>query len=217
MLNVERTDLDFTITPNGHICIFDANPGGSGYSNQLASMDLLKLVIERSREIVDAAVQTGNKDALIDKFTLHYVNNIDIQAAKNWIEEERSARKVLPDPIKEAFGENVTETSLAQMQRTFASSQNNMVLFADDDYDRWEYEETDHCWKGQFLNHFAQCGQQTTFCVAENLNGRMNEPVRDMVRSINGWVKESLHVKNPFVNHGLYPLAYINDSLYLFL
>ena len=37
-LNVERTDLDFTITPNGHICIFDANPGGAGYSNQLAAM-----------------------------------------------------------------------------------------------------------------------------------------------------------------------------------
>lgn len=213
-LNVERTDLDFTITPNGHICIFDANPGGSGYSNQLASMDLLKSVIERSREIVDAAMQTGNKDALIDKFTLHYVNNIDIQAAKNWIEEERSARKVLPDPIKEAFGENVTETSLAQMQRAFASSQNEKTLFVDDDYNRWEYEETDHCWKGQFLNHFAQYGQQTTFCVAENLNGRMNEPVRDMVRSINGWVKESLHVKNPFIKHGLYPLAYINGSLY---
>lgn len=41
-LNVERTDLDFTITPNGHICIFDANPGSSSYSNQLAAMDLMK-------------------------------------------------------------------------------------------------------------------------------------------------------------------------------
>ena len=30
ILNVERTDLDFTITPNGHICIFDTNPGSNG-------------------------------------------------------------------------------------------------------------------------------------------------------------------------------------------
>ena len=105
-LNVERTDLDFTITPNGHICIFDANPGGSGYSNQLAAMDMLKSVIERSRLIIKAAEQSGNKEALIDKYTLHYVNNIDIKAAKAWIEEERNARKVLPDSVKTVFGDS---------------------------------------------------------------------------------------------------------------
>lgn len=98
-LNVERTDLDFTITPNGHICIFDANPGGSGYSNQLAAMDLMKSVIERAYTIIEAAIHSGNKEALIDKFTLHYLNHIDIDAAKAWIEEERSARKVLPNAV----------------------------------------------------------------------------------------------------------------------
>ena len=213
-LNVERTDLDFTITPNGHICIFDANPGGSGYSNQLAAMDLLKSVIERSRLIIEAAERSGNKEALIDKFTLHYVNHIDIQAAKAWIEEERNARKVLPDPVKNVFGDTVTETSLAKMQRAFITSQNESILFVDDDYDHWEYEGTDHCWRGQFLNYFAPHGQLTSFCVAECSDNRMTEPVRDMVRSIKGWANEVLHIKNPFANSGLYPLAYIDGRLY---
>ncbi|KWW29935.1 MAG: Distinct helicase family with a unique C-terminal domain including a metal-binding cysteine cluster [bacterium P3] len=213
-LNVERTDLDFTITPNGHICIFDANPGGSGYSNQLAAMDLLKSVIERSRLIIEAAEQSGNKEALIDKFTLHYVNRIDIQAAKAWIEEERAARKVLPDPVKNVFGDTVTETSLAKMQRAFITSQNEAVLFVDDDYDHWEYEGTDHCWRGQFLNHFAPHGQQTSFCVAECSDNRMTEPIRDMIRSIKGWANEVLHIKNPFAGNGLFPLAYIDGRLY---
>ena len=92
-LNVERTDLDFTITPNGHICIFDANPGGSGYSNQLAAMDLMKSAIERAYTIIEAAIRSGNKEALIDKFTLHYINHIDIDAAKAWIEEETLCKK----------------------------------------------------------------------------------------------------------------------------
>ena len=213
-LNVERTDLDFTITPNGHICIFDANPGGSGYSNQLAAMDLLKSVIERSRLIIEAAEQSGNKEALIDKFTLHYVNRIDIQAAKAWIEEERAARKVLPDPVKNVFGDTVTETSLAKMQRAFITSQNVAVLFVDDDYAHWEYEGTDHCWRGQFLNHFAPHGQQTSFCVAECSDNRMTEPIRDMIRSIKGWANEVLHIKNPFAGNGLFPLAYIDGRLY---
>ena len=213
-LNVERTDLDFTITPNGHICIFDANPGGSGYSNQLAAMDMLKSVIERSRSILEAAEKSGNKEALIDKFTLHYVNRIDIQAAKAWIEEERAARKVLPDPVKEVFGDTVTETSLAKMQRTFVTSQNETILFVDDDYDNWEYEGTDHCWRGQFLNHFAPHGQLTSFCVAECSGNRMTEPIRDMVRSIKGWANEVLHIKNPYVDKGIYPLAYVDGRLY---
>ena len=213
-LNVERTDLDFTITPNGHLCIFDANPGGSGYSNQLAAMDLLKAVIERSAEIIDAAEKTGNKEALIDKFTLHYVNHIDIQAAKAWIKEERDARKVLPQPIKTVFGESATETSLAKMQRAFINSQNEAFLFVDDDYARWEYEGTDHCWRGQFLNRFASHGQQISFCVAENTDKPMSEPVRDMIRSVKGWANEALHIKNPFAGNSLYPLAYIDGRLY---
>lgn len=213
-LNVERTDLDFTITPNGHLCIFDANPGGSGYSNQLAAMDLLKAVIERSAGIIEAAEKSGNKEALIDKFTLHYVNHIDIQAAKAWIKEERDARKVLPEPIKAVFGESATETSLAKMQRAFIMSQNEVTLFVDDDFQHWEYEGTDHCWKGQFFSRFAQHAQQTSFCVAENSDQKMTEPIRDMVRSIKGWVNEVLHIQNPFTGNGLYPLAYIDGRLY---
>lgn len=213
-LNVERTDIDFTITPNGHLCIFDANPGGSGYSNQLAAMDLLKAVIERSASVIEAAEQTGNKDALIDKFTLHYVNHIDIQAAKAWIKEERDARKVLPTPIQHVFGESATETSLAKMFRALVSSQNEVFIFVDDDYNHWEYEGTDHCWKGQFFSRIAQNATQTSFCVARNDNQGMKTPVLNMVRSIKGWANEVLHIRNPFANNGLYPLAYIDGRLY---
>ncbi len=193
-LNVERTDLDFTITPNGHICIFDANPGGSGYSNQLAAMDLMKAVIERASGIVEAAQQSGNKEALIDKFTLHYINYIDIKAASEWIDEERSARKVLPESVVKVFGQGVTETSLAKMERAFQLSQNEKFIFVDDDYRNWEYEGTDHCWKGQFFNYFALHGQETAFCVARNTDIAMPTPIINMVRSVKGWANEMLQI-----------------------
>ena len=213
-LNVERTDLDFTITPNGHICIFDANPGGSGYSNQLAAMDMLKSIIEKSYAILEAAEQTGNKEALIDRFTLHYLDSIDIQAAKAWIEEERAARKVLPDNVKKVFGEAATETSLAKMLRKVANTENEIVVFVDDDYNHWEYEGTDHCWKGQFLNYFLAKGQQAAFCVAECSNVPIPEPAIEMVRSVKGWANEVLHIRNPYAVDSLYPLAYIDGVLY---
>jgi hypothetical protein len=77
---------------------------------------------------------------------------LDIQAAKNWVKEESSARKVLPENVEKVFGKNVTETSLAQMQKAFILSQDQKYLFVDDDYNHWEYSGSDHCWKGQFFN-----------------------------------------------------------------
>ena len=214
ILNVERTDLDFTITPNGHICIFDTNPGGSGYSNQLAAMDLMKAVIEQAHTILEAADKTGNKEALIDRFTLHYMSRINIKAAKAWIEEERGARKVLPDNVKDVFGEAATETSLAKMIREVSHANDEVFIFVDDDFKHWEYEGTDHCWKGQFLNSFIAHGQQTTFCVAECSNDLMPEPAVDMLRLVKGWAKDVVHVKNPYAADSLYPLAYIDGVLY---
>lgn len=213
-INVERTDLDFTITPNGHICIFDTNPGGSGYANQLVAMDMLKSIIERSYGIIEDAERSGNKEAIIDRFTLHYVNSIDIPAAKAWIEEERSARKVTPDNIKAVFGDNVTETSLDQMEKRFKLSQSDKVLFVDDDYDRWEYDDSDNCWKEQFFNVFAPSSSQTTFCVAECASRRMSEPALNTIRAIKGWAADVVHLRNPYAEKGLYPLAYFDGRLY---
>jgi hypothetical protein len=42
----------------------------------------------------------------------------------------------------------------------------------------------------------------------------MTEPIRDIVRSIKGWANEVLHIKNPYIDKGLYPLAYIDGRLY---
>lgn len=213
-INIERTDLDFAITSNGHICVFDTNPGGSGYSNQLSAIDMIKAVIERSYSILEAAEKTGSKDAIIDKFTLHYLNYIDVKAAKSWIEEEKKARKVLPDNIKDVFGENVTETSLSKMLREFAKSQNERMIFVDDDYDSWEYENTNHSWKEQILNSFMPYGQMTSFCVIENTQAIMPTMALNVVRSIDGWANEVIHTTNPFKANNLYPLAYIDGRLY---
>ena len=78
------------------------------------------------------------------------------------------------------------------MQREFALSQSEKILFVDDDYKHWEYDGTDHCWKGQFFNYFAPHGQQTSFCVAECSDNKMTEPILEMIRSIKGWVNETV-------------------------
>ena len=213
ILNVERSDLDFTITPNGHICVFDTNPGGSGYSNQLAGMDLLKDALKLAYKYLDVAERSNSKDVLIDRNTLFCQDHIDVKAAKSWLDEEFSAQKELPENIKSIFPD-ATETSLIKMLRSFAISQKESTLFVDNDYESWNYDASEASWRGHFYNYFANRGQQTAFCVAASTDEAMQEPNKDMLRSLKGWMKTIVGIWNPFAEKKLYPLAYIDGRLY---
>ena len=214
-LNIMRDDLDFTVTPNGHICIFDTNPGGSGYSNQLAGMDLLKDVICRAREMINAAKKTNSKEALINKSTLRYINYIDLDTAKAWLDEELSAQKVLPKNIAEVFP-GAKETSLIKLERTFATSMKDSFLFIDDNFNQWNYDDQEVGWRPQLLSYFYQRGYQTSFCICKNKDNAITEPIYAMIRDAKAWTKEQefLVMNNPFTKNGIYPIAYIGDYLY---
>lgn len=90
ILGKERNALDFAILPFGHLCIFDTNPGGAGYSNQLATPGMMDKVIAKAKQLLNTAVEKRSKDFLLDKFTLRFMRYVNIQAALDWIEEEES-------------------------------------------------------------------------------------------------------------------------------
>ena len=87
ILGKERNAVDFTILPFGHLCIFDTNPGGAGYSNQLVKPGIMDKVLEKSKGLLEIALNKNSKDFLLDKFTLRYAKYIDIEKALKWIEE----------------------------------------------------------------------------------------------------------------------------------
>lgn len=90
ILGKERNAVDFAILPFGHLCIFDTNPGGAGYSNQLVKPGMMEDVIAKSRELLNVAKEKSSKEFLLDKFTLRFIRYINIQAALDWIAEEDS-------------------------------------------------------------------------------------------------------------------------------
>ena len=73
ILGKERGAVDFAIMPNGHLCIFDCNPGGAGYANQMANVQVMKEVIKASKKLLTEARDRNSKDMLLDKYTLRYV------------------------------------------------------------------------------------------------------------------------------------------------
>ena len=93
-LGKERTAIDFALTPNGHICVFDTNPGGAGYANQLRKTSgLFTDVLARAEKLLLDAKAKKSNDMLLDKYTLRYLRYLDVDAALNWLEEEKSFAK----------------------------------------------------------------------------------------------------------------------------
>ena len=90
ILGKDRNAVDFTILPFGHLCIFDTNPGGAGYSNQMVRDGMMEKIIARSKQMLTTAKEKNSKEFLLDKFTIHYMQYVNVQNALDWIAEEKS-------------------------------------------------------------------------------------------------------------------------------
>lgn len=214
ILGKERGAVDFAIMPNGHICLFDTNPGGAGYANQMASVPLMKDIITASKGLLLDAWERNSKDMLLDKFTLRFMKHVDMEAALAWIEEEEVSRGMLPDEV--AFvSKDATETDIVNLQGAFKASCRESVLFVNSNYEAWNYNDTLHGWCEHFLHHFNSHEGMTTFCVVDTTGQRMPGPALDMLRSIKkGWAKEVVRMDSPYKGRSVYPIAYIDDTLY---
>lgn len=212
-LGKERGAVDFAIMPNGHLCIFDTNPGGAGYANQLSSIQIMKDVIDASEVLLKEAKEKKSKDMLLDKFTLRFAKYLDLDAALKWIEEEREASGVLPQAVAQVYPQ-ATETSILNLKRAFAQSLHESVIFAADDFRAWDYNGAENGWRGHLLSHFVTRGSQTTFCLAKGDSTIISEPILSMIRDVKAWTKAAVHITNTNATIDLYPLAYIDGSLY---
>lgn len=217
ILGKERCAVDFAIMPNGHLCVFDCNPGGAGYANQMANIQIMKDVIKASKKLLLEAKDKRSKDMLLDKFTLRFIKYVDIDAALAWINEEEEVGDTIPQKIKDAFpGASPSQTTLYDLQKAFAGSHQNLVLFVDNDYKEWDYDGKETGWRPQLMNNFVMKSDTTTFCLMESEDNTIVEPIMSMIREFKAWAKggDAKMMKNPWASAGLYPLAYIDGNLY---
>ena len=152
-----------------------------------------------------------------DKFTLRYAKYLDIDAALAWIAEEEEVGDTIPQPIKDAFpGASPSQTTIYDLKKAYVASHQELVLFADNDFCDWDYEDNENGWQPQFMNHFVMKSQTVSFCVMESEEVTMVEPIKAMCREIKAWAKggDVKSMKNPWRDNGLYPIAYIDGNLY---
>lgn len=210
----ERNSVDFAVMQNRHLCIFDTNPGGAGYSIKLHENQTMLDVISGAKKLLNIAKDKDSKDMLLDKFTLRFLRHIDIQAALDWIEEQEQTKGIMPDPIPTLFaGKEVQASSLRELKKSFAASSKPSTLFVDNNYQEWEYGTANVGWQSRFLGDFFDRRGTTTFCVAEKCDLNAPEPIIQMARDIKAIFGNPKHV-DYMPGKEIYPLAYIDGHLY---
>lgn len=209
----ERSSFDFAITPNGHIVIFDTNPGGAGYSNKLALHDIFKEVVKRAYAILIDGITRNSVDFLLDPFTLHYLPNIDLLQARKWIEAELSVEDALPQNITNVFGENVVATDLEALKAALESGTPNVTLFFNDNYDQWNYGDTQNGWLGAHMSYLRN-NRNVDVCLLTDSPQSADVPVLANLQALGFNV---FAMKNPFNDSRIHPVAQIEDRLFVSL
>ena len=210
----ERGSVDFAVMQNRHLCIFDTNPGGAGYSIKLHDNQTMLDVIAGAKKLLEKAQAKDSKDMLLDKFTLRFLKYIDIEGALAWIMEQEEAKDIYPDPIPSVFNvKDVRQSSIRELLAAFAVSSHQMTIFADDNYGKWNFGTSDSGWQGRLLGEFFAKRSNTTFCVARKKNSVMEEGIKQMLREIKVIFNAPVAIEY-MADKDIYPLAYVDGRLY---
>jgi hypothetical protein len=200
----DQKDVSFTIMPNGHICIFDTNNGGSGYSNQLANEQTMSDVINLSYEYL---LDANCKELILDSSTNRYSEKIDVESAINWLENERNLR--IPNQISNVF-QTARRAVIRQVVDDITDVPDDCLhLFVNDDWDKWNYQSwslRSNLIHAHFLNE--------RHAVLDVICDELPAPMFHQLRPASDWlnINQCHHVYMP--NNLIEPIAYVNHHLY---
>lgn len=213
-LGKDRDAFGFAVTPNGHICIFDTNPGGAGYSNHLASIDVMKSVIDMSLQMVEKAIKHNSKEILLDKFTSRFLDKIDMESARAWLFDETSNRDVLPEEIKNSL-ETASERSPKELKETIINSSNgNVTLFFRTDFDSWNYGSVEEGWYAYNSSLLRDAKVPVRVCVVKQPGEKLPAPIRSMLRNFVANGIKIYETENAF-SEEVYPVVSVDGSLFV--
>jgi hypothetical protein len=205
-LGKESSDIDFLITPNCHLCIYDSNPGGSGYSNKLASIPELEHIIDMSLDRLNSA---KSKDELLDKFTLKFIDNLDIDGAKKWLKSEVECRNAFSSTVRRLYPNAVKATIEDIISDCRMSTQR--MLFVNDNFSSWNYDEAE---TNTFKNRILEIRNSGAKFIIVGSCKNIPLPIYHTLQSIKDWA-ESIEKGSVQLGDGLYPVAIVNGHVYV--
>lgn len=210
-LGKESRDVDFLVMHNGHLCIFDTNPGGSGYSNQLGGENsIMDIIIDRSEELL-SSIQS--KDEILDKFSLRYLDKVDVEKALNWIRDEQRLRPILPKEVEDVYP-NAYKARFSELKDDLIAD-NDSQLFVNDKFAEWNYKddanEDEVNWRSRLLE-VRNTGNSYSLNVVTKKENNYPVIVYRVFDRIRDWCY--LYRAESPLDSKFYPIAIANNWLY---
>lgn len=214
-INKDRNDVSFALMPNGHLCIFDTNPGGSGYSNELAGQRTMAAVVDKSIEILN---ELKSKDAILDKFTLRYLDKLDIDNAKKWISKLKDSMETVPSVVKDAYpsAKVAVVEDIYKDFRNYGMTNTDKIVFVNSDWDKWLYQP-----EFQSTQELTNGFKQRTHDIRYKAEGvkvvvfdadKIPVPINRMMMQIEDWGQ--IYTAKNIMKNGFMPIAIIGGNIY---
>ena len=210
-LGKESRDVDFLVMHNGHLCIFDTNPGGSGYSNQLGGENsIMDIIIDRSEELL-SSIQS--KDEILDKFSLRYLDKVDVEKALKWIRDDQRLRPILPKEVEDVYP-NAYKARFSELKDDLIAD-NDSQLFVNDKFAEWNYKddanEDEVNWRSRLLE-VRNTGNSYSLNVVTKKENNYPVIVYRVFDRIRDWCH--LYRAESPLDSKFYPIAIANNWLY---
>lgn len=210
-LGKESRDVDFLVMHNGHLCIFDTNPGGSGYSNQLGGANsIMDIIIDRSEELL-SSIQS--KDEILDKFSLRYLDKVDVEKALKWIRDEQRFRPNLPKEVEDVYPK-AYKARFKELKDDLKAD-NDSQLFVNDKFAEWNYKddanEDEVNWRSRLLE-VRNTGHIYRLNVVTKKENNYSVIAYRVFDRIQDWCR-LYRVVSPLDSY-FYPIAIANNWLY---
>jgi hypothetical protein len=212
----QRQDIDFLITTFNRgeraLCIYDLAKGGAGYSSHLDA-NTWQLMLSRCHQRLDDIIK-GIKgiDSMFTRSTMRYLEEVDIKATYDWLEEEFTSRNLIPSVISNAYP-NAICSKLIDIKNKLGQAQ-SATLFIQPDIKKWNYELDNASvpsWK-ETRNDFKLHGNLKTELAFCGNPGVIPVGAEDIIKHSEDWAS---FAQTNVVNNGIYPLAYIDGWLYM--
>lgn len=206
-LDKERGSIEFLITPNMHLCLYDTNSGGCGYSTELSKPEVFEHILHESLAMLK---KCNSKDEILDRQHYRYLQSIDIDFARTWLESElNSVAPKIPANIYCHFRE--ATPILFQNLIDRASENTDLCLYVNTDWRNWSYKADDGIdWKSRITplvsGRFGT--KEPKICFLGNLSSVSQY----LLVAMNDWGK--LYETTFDIPIGIYPVASIGNTLF---
>ena len=170
---------------------------------------MLGLCRQRLEDIING---TTGIDSMFSRSTMRYLEDVDVKATHEWLEEELKSRNPIPNVVSNIYPTAV-RSSLIDIKNGLDQAQ-SATLFIQPDINKWNYELDNApvpSWK-ETRNDFKLRGNLKTELAFCGDPGIIPAEASDIIKHSEDWA--TFAITDAFSN-GIYPLAYVDGWLYI--